>query len=331
MMYLIEPSPLKTTKPKCSARGDASAILTRAGYNKFYIPRNRTIFDRIKNTPRLVIQAISLYWKLRGGTLFIQWPTKFCPVEKLYRWVISRRCGNLQLLVHDLDYLRGASEKNLERSLKMFRLSNLIILHSVAMKDFVVGRGIDVSKIKVIECFDYLTKDEITRHWIRTKDVVFVGQLDRCSFLDKVTEADLGVHVNLYGRFQKDLGIGITHKGAFRADNVSVFEGSWGLVWGGDTIDECTGDMGNYLRYNSPHKLSLFIAAHLPIIIWDKAAKSEYVKEKGIGICISSLREISKAIDAVTDKEYELMIKNIEKESLKLRSGRQLLACLNIT
>lgn len=328
--YLIEPfSHGGKRETRCSARGDAGVILERIGYEKYYIPSARTVFERILNYIVLAAKAFVLYAKLRKDDIvLIQWPTKFGYCKGLYRWVISQRRCNLQVLVHDIDFLRGASESNFEKSLKMFRLADLIILHSAAMRDFVTQQGITAEKIKILECFDYLTTDEITARRTKTKNVVFVGQLDRCLFLDKISEAHLGIHINLYGRYEKDLGAAITHKGSFRADNVSIFQGSWGLVWGGDTIDECTGNMGDYIRYNSPHKLSLFIVSHLPIIIWDKAAKAAYVREKGIGICVSSLRDISRAIDSVTEEEYELMMRNIERESAKLRGGEQLLSCL---
>lgn len=196
------------------------------------------------------------------------------------------------------------------------------------MKQFVVQHGIEASKIAILQCFDYLTHDEITRPPENSDKVVFVGQLDKSAFLEKLTPAKLDFHLNLYGRFEKDLGASVTYKSTFRSDNVSIFEGSWGLVWNGDTIDECTGAMGDYLRYNAPHKVSLYVAAQLPIIIWDKAAKADYVREQGIGICVSSLREIGARIRSVTDEQYKTMIANIKRESQKVRTGQQLLSCL---
>ena len=197
------------------------------------------------------------------------------------------------------------------------------------MKGIVKDYGVPNDNMVILTSFDYLTKDEITRPIKKTKDVVFVGQLDKSSFLEKISPANLGIHINLYGRYEKDMGKDITYKCKFRADNVSVFEGSWGLVWNGDTIDECTGPMGEYLRYNAPHKLSLFTVAHLPIIIWDKAAKAQYVKDKGIGICVSSLREIGERIDNLSDEEYNQMVENIKIESKKLRQGAHLKECLD--
>ena len=162
------------------------------------------------------------------------------------------------------------------------------------MKKYLTDKGINGDRIRILQCFDYLTKDEIKEERKNSNIVVSVATVGRSPFLGKISYADLGIHINLYGKRGEDydtiLGKDITHKGTFRSDNVSALEGSWGLVWDGDSVDTCNTAMGEYLRYNSPHKISLFIAAHIPIIIWDQAAKAEYVKEKGLGICVSLLR-----------------------------------------
>lgn len=277
---------------------------------------------------QFICDCVRLFLVLKPEDIVLmQWPVSY-RLMFLFHWIIKKRCSHFRLLVHDINILRrvGGADNSLER--RMFSLSDRIILHSEQMKEKIKEYGIRDENIVILKTFDYLTHDEITRHPKKTKEVVFVGQLDKSSFLEKVSAADMGIHINLYGRYEKDMGKDITYKCKFRADNVSIFDGSWGLVWNGDTIDECTGPMGEYLRYNAPHKLSLFIVAHLPIIIWDKAAKARYVEERGIGICVSSLREISRRIEETTDEEYRQMLENLARESALLREGRHLLECV---
>ena len=81
------------------------------------------------------------------------------------------------------------------------------------------------------------------------------------------------------------------------------------------------GKYGEYLRYNNPHKLSLYIVAQIPIITWENAAISSFVKENKIGICINSLDEISLKIKSISDKEYDEFIKNEKKISEKMQKG----------
>ena len=102
---------------------------------------------------------------------------------------------------------------------------------------------------------------------------------------------------------------------------ISALEGGFGLIWNGDSMETCDGDMGNYLRYNSPHKLSLYLAAGMPVIIWEEAAAAEFVREHGVGIAVSSLRELPEILHNVTKERYEEYLKNIVPLSEKLRSG----------
>lgn len=330
MKYLLEPRPLKKlTKPICSARGDASKILIEEGYKLFYIGFAGEQYNKLVRNILHVLDYVRLFLTLKkGDTVFIQYPIRGKKNNALlYKIATLPRVKEFYMLVHDIDTLRGMSDLE-DWNILFFSKATKIILHSDEMKKYVVDKGVDANKIRVLDCFDYLTQDPIKDERKKTKDVVFVGQLDKSSFLEQISPAKLGFHLNLYGRFEKDLGDSITYKCKFRPDNVSVLEGSWGLVWNGDSIESCSGPMGEYLQYNSPHKVSLFVAAHLPIIIWDKAAKAEYVKSKGLGICVSSLRDISSRIDSITDEEYAQIIKNLENEAASVRNGQKLRMCL---
>ena len=55
-------------------------------------------------------------------------------------------------------------------------------------------------------------------------------------------------------------GPNCTYKGKFSPENISFIEGNWGLVWDGDQLETCHGKLGEYLRINSSHKISLYIA-----------------------------------------------------------------------
>ena len=81
----------------------------------------------------------------------------------------------------------------------------------------------------------------------------------------------------------------------------------------------CTGNIGNYLKYNNPHKISLYIAAEIPIIIWKQAALAEYVTAKGIGIAIDNLAELELAVGAVSKEAYKQMKENLKGIAKKIR------------
>jgi hypothetical protein len=114
----------------------------------------------------------------------------------------------------------------------------------------------------------------------------------------------------------------ISYKGAFNPDSPRLEENyQFGLIWEGTSLQSCEGSFGNYIRYNNPHKFSLYIALGLPVIVWKEAAIASLVTKHNIGFTISDFDElevISKNINNVTYNEY---VQNIDKIAEKVRSG----------
>ena len=102
----------------------------------------------------------------------------------------------------------------------------------------------------------------------------------------------------------------------------SKLKADFGLVWDGDSVDTCAGDTGRYLLYNNPHKFSLYLASGLPVIVWEKSAVSEFVRQYGIGLIVSSLNEIGKRVRNLSIDEYKQMLSRVAKISADIRSGK---------
>ena len=98
-------------------------------------------------------------------------------------------------------------------------------------------------------------------------------------------------------------------------------QGSFGLVWDGDSSATCTGVYGDYLKINNPHKTSMYLAAGIPVIIWEEAALANFIKKNHCGITIKSTDEIRNIIDNMLDEEYETLKANACKIGGKLRRG----------
>ncbi|MEI3535629.1 MAG: hypothetical protein V8R16_02480, partial [Bacilli bacterium] len=82
---------------------------------------------------------------------------------------------------------------------------------------------------------------------------------------------------------------------------------------------------GKYLKYNNPHKLSLYLAAGLPVIVWSKSAIAKFVIDNNVGICVNNLNEIN---DKIKKSNYELIRNNAIKIGEKIRKGYFLNNCL---
>ena len=114
----------------------------------------------------------------------------------------------------------------------------------------------------------------------------------------------------------------IRYLGSFPPDEIpSVIEGKFGLVWDGEKLDTCEGGTGEYLKYNNPHKTSLYLVAGLPVIIWKKSAMAKFIEREKVGFTVNSLEEIKNKINSMTREEYDEMTANAKAVSARLSSG----------
>ncbi len=104
--------------------------------------------------------------------------------------------------------------------------------------------------------------------------------------------------------------------------------GKYGLVWVGDSIDTCKGCKGEYLKINNPHKLSLYLAVGLPVIIWDEVTEAEFVKRENVGLTVSSLYELPDKLAVISDSDYTVMKNNAARIGEKLRNGEYMTRAL---
>lgn len=246
-------------------------------------------------------------------------------------------------IIHDLESLRGLipAYKELFQEIDglMEEVSDVIIVHNKKMGNYLVNiKNIDRDKIVELQVFDYLCtndlKQELKEH-VRNH-IAIAGNFapEKAGYIYRLSELSESLSYNLYGvnfqeeRVQKG---NVNYFGAFSPDILpSELKGDYGLVWDGDTIDNCGGNTGNYMRYNNPHKVSLYLASELPVIIWEKAALADFVSEKGIGIVIGSLEELPEKLERISEEEYQCMKNNILEISYKVRNGEYIRRAYNV-
>ncbi|WP_417080562.1 hypothetical protein [Mobilibacterium timonense] len=114
----------------------------------------------------------------------------------------------------------------------------------------------------------------------------------------------------------------ITYGGAFQADDlIDHISGSYGLLWDGPSPDTCAGPYGSYMRVNTPHRISLFLACGIPVIVWDQSAMAPLVLEEGLGFAVSSLGEIPAKRMEISAEQYSEMAKKAWLTGARLRRG----------
>ena len=323
------------------ARVDTEDILSLHGYSEIVVD---TVFGVRKNKVLKPLQLVSYrnnqkkWMKLiekfsEGDTVFIQCPlmnavTDFDAIVTALRGKDVRLYG----IVHDLetlrhekgsipDYLYNRLYKAEQLALKKF---NKVIVHNAEMKEKLVSLGFEEDKLVDLEIFDYLFEGE-TKSRELTNYVTVAGNLsnEKAGYLRKVSTIS-DVIFNLYGvGISKDETLeNVKYNGSFAPDKlISELTGSFGLVWDGSSISTCEGDFGKYMKINNPHKVSMLIAAKMPIIIWKEAALANFVEKNNIGWAVSSLKELPDIVNNTSEREYKDKLKNIESVSRKVRVG----------
>lgn len=317
------------------ARADVTKILEDAGYNPYNIYIRDYAIPKITGLLFLIRYFLLIFKLRKGDELCIQYPIRRNMLTYFYKMLyILKKCGvTIIFIIHDLDYIRLDNYKKTKNSiLNPLRLADKIVAHTPNMKEHLINEGIK-SPISVLYLFDYLTKDPINSidYCLQHKnEIVFAGNLIKSAFLRPLNEYKFKiVSFNLYGlKPDYSFSTGKEYKGVFKPNNTAYIKGGWGLVWDGDSLDGCSGLMGNYLKYNASHKLSLYITAGIPVIVWSQCGLAKWITENKLGIAINSLEELDKVISGISDEIYLEIIHNVHSQSKLLRSGKMLLNAL---
>ncbi len=264
-----------------------------------------------------------------GSILLLQHPFHYPQLtrEKTLRNIKSRNVKIISL-VHDVEELRAFRYKDYyKREFEfMLELSDVIIVHNEVMKKWFIERGVEEKKLVTLGIFDYLQDEDKEKTISFEKSITVAGNLDteKCGYIKEL--ADLkGIKVHLYGPNFNEAMKGskdITYHGSFPSSEIpKKLNRGFGLVWDGESINGCKGDSGQYLRYNNPHKLSLYLSSGLPVIIWKEAAEAGFVEKNQVGITVHDVKELEKIFDALTAEEYETMVQNVKKIGKALCNG----------
>lgn len=277
---------------------------------------------------RLFLEGIKRFYNCRkisnakNKTYVFQYP---CYI-KCYRRALEKLVKNNRtiVIIHDLDFLRSMSKETIKDCINELNTYTVLIVHNNKMREKLEELGV-TSAMVTLTLFDYLLEDPPKTNREKSKTVAFAGNLAKSEFLKMHEIAQLKLRINLYGpNYDSSLikSSNILFKGSYTPEVIPFqLEGSFGLIWDGKSIDTCSGSFGEYMKYNNPQKLSLYIAAGLPIICWNQSAISEFVKEHNIGFSVASLNDISDYIDNINFEMYQNYVDNIVKLQRKVIKG----------
>lgn len=318
------------------ARNDVLIITKELGYK--HIALYRSGASKFLILLQLVKGSINaIFYAKKNEEILIQYPYYPSIVNKILFFTLhigkKLKKYKLELLVHDVIGLRNdkletkEGQISLESEVVQMRIFDKVICHNDTMKK-VFNQITQEMDCKVLGPFDYLYDGEpVPIEQILPWKIIVAGSLKRekCGYLYNLPNLS-NIRFELYGsNYSGTLHENVSYHGSFPPDElISHLKGHFGLVWDGESWNSISGIYGQYLRYNNPHKFSLYIAAGIPLIVWRQSALSDCVKKNNLGICIESLEELNDILDNLTWQTYKSIVLSVRKYREDLIVGNHL-------
>ncbi|MBL7737068.1 MAG: hypothetical protein JNL51_16550 [Chitinophagaceae bacterium] len=314
------------------AKVDVLEILEKEGYHTVYFP------------PITGVSAARKFWKtlsrlvIPGEThLILEYPCM--PLKRISLVYLFCRMKRVKLygVIHDIGALRfGWPDQKDMLFLKMF---DGLVSHNASMTAWLRQKGYK-KKIADLDVFDYCLADAKNFHADSAGQpikIFYAGNLahKKAGYLyEKGMEQLDNVELCVYGQYFEQERLNgaarINYKGVFNPNTPDLAENyHFGLIWEGSSLDTCDGLFGNYIRYNNPHKFSLYLSLGLPVIVWKEAAIAPFILKNNIGFAIGSFHELEGIGKWITDDQYRTYTKNVESFADKVRNGFFLKTALN--
>lgn len=244
---------------------------------------------------------------------------------------ISQVSTNI-LVIHDIISLREFSSNAdlVRQEIEVFNLFSAIVAHNEEMKRWLITNGVTVP-VYSLEIFDYDVPSFLQlEEGNKNSGIVFAGNLDKSEFLS-TWQANVPVYLYGINTLNLQYSANLNYLGSQSPTQISqtIARYAFGLVWDGSSVESCTGMFGEYLKYNNPHKTSLYLSSGLPVIIWKEAALAKFIETRGLGIAVSTLAEAEKIIEELSEEEYQVMRKNCQKIAKQLSQGEFTQAAIN--
>lgn len=299
---------------------DAEKIFIAKGYQAIEFPGT---FDfSIKSKWKRLLYLIRLFFRISSGDLVVfQFPL-YAKIHELLITLLRIKGVRIICLILDIDGWRNGNSAILEKEKKAFRRFRLFIVHNERMRQW-LQPIVPNATIAELQFFDFLTTPVYQQ---RSKEghIIIAGDLEKTAFIQKLGQLTQ-LSFSIYGAGYSESNAfpdNALYKGVFPPyDLVHHLQGSFGLVWYGPDIENFTGSYGSYLTAISPHKLSLYIMAGIPLIVPATSASAILVKQYGIGCTIDRLSDIGHVIKNISDSAYQQMVDNTRPLAVQLSQG----------
>lgn len=258
-----------------------------------------------------------------GDVVIFQFPTwnAFQFDEALLRQLSCYPGLKKVTFVHDLMSLMFESNRYLlPYEIQFMNQTDLVILPSQRMADFLRSEGLTVEKTVIHRMWDFpVTIDSFVRPKFG-KAINFAGNpdLQKFEFVKewKYDAVELRITAKEADWAQ---GKNIRFLGWFNDDTLLVnalrCSGGFGLLWSEDSY------WREYMKKNACYKLSAYLAAGIPVIVSSEIPEKDTIIRKNLGLVVDSLDEAVEKIAAMTSEEYDKMVDDVAVFSNLIRDS----------
>ena len=352
--YYIEVAREDRNTAGAKAPRDIAAICKKNGYQEILLPYFPKEKNKIYQKLWLVFVAGYHWMKImnrvkKDDIVIFQHPIYGNRLsEKMIPMIQQKKGAKFIALIHDLESLRGGIANVIKNNVKTNEIADnallkhfdAIICHNEKMRQYMIAQGFEADKLVNLDIFDYLSESEGVKPVKGEKpSIAIAGSLARgkCGYIhtmaSKKEGRNTGLTINLYGSSyepDEDSEENMIWHGSFKPEELPEYlKGDFGLVWDGITYETCAGNTGEYLKYNNPHKTSLYLSSGMPVAVWKQAAIADFVLKNNVGIAVENLADIEKIIASLTVEEYQTICKNVEDVSAKLKDGYYTMRAIN--
>lgn len=314
-------------------RDDIEYFLEQAGYKTMHLGIN--IQSKIH-------KAIFRYWVLNHRVareltetdpdeIFIQYPIYSDVIMDQLLKVINNlpkrqasKC-RIYLIIHDAESLRLYRDKPefAIHEVDRFNQFDGLIVHNQAMLDWLTNAGVKTPMTN-LQFFDYRNPQPMIKHDNNDQEICFAGNLSKSKFLNELNWDQLKLHV--YGSGLKINNPSLIAEGSKTPEELPKFlHYKFGLVWDGESAATCTGEFGDYLKYNAPHKASLYLSSGLPLVVWSKSALAPVIDQLNLGLTIDNLNDLEPRLLNLSEEDYSTMVKNVQVIGNDIRKGQMII------
>ena len=327
------------------AKVDVDNILKERGFETKFLKINeaKKMKDRVNNSIIAFKQLKNVLNEIETESVLVfQYPIDL--ISNKYANAI-KKCANKKniktiCIVHDINALHNLNKladiyyKKMNMEIRFFDKFDFLISHNESMTKYLTDKGINKNKITNLGIFDYITEDIPVIDYDKMNRVIIAGNLSKWKsgyiYLQEELKNDK-YNFELYGsEYTRESTDFVNYNGSFKSDELPMhINFGFGLIWDGQSIDRISGSFGEYLRYNNPHKFSLYMATGIPVIVWKESALAKFVEENKVGYAVNSLNELENIFEKITKEEYIKISENVKAIQDKVIHGEFLLTAID--